>query len=188
LISRSSPQENPSVTQFAESSYPSYQPTRTGLPLTRQYAPPSTSLNPPQTRSIDASSSKTPNHKQLLEASFRPHSSFPNTARRSLLDLITQASFLKTHQNEPSIDSADGQALLMNMWDLSDCPPMAFQKSSLSIFALLVDVDSRTCLICGSSKTSLDRAIGCVRSHLDHRPFVCGGASVGCSRCQDYTQ
>ncbi|PVF93246.1 hypothetical protein CPB86DRAFT_715867, partial [Serendipita vermifera] len=52
-----------------------------------------------------------------------------------------------------------------------------------SIYYLFVDETEHRCLFCGSIKTSFTRAVNCVRSHLGHRPFQCGGESMGCSRC-----
>jgi hypothetical protein len=138
--------------------------------------------------SLHSSPFKPPSRPKLLAGAFRPSSTFPNEACARLLDLIIEAHFIKTHQLEPSIDSREGQALLRNVWNLPGCPPMAFQKSNLSIFALSVDLYGCRCLICGSAKTSLDRAIACVHSHFDHRPFVCGGGPVGCVRYKDYAR
>jgi hypothetical protein len=128
---------------------------------------------------------KKPNKaRECIQVAFGRYSPFPNEALAKLLPLIVGSSFISAHQLEPTIDSEEGQALLSEIVYFTDCPPRALQISNLSIFTLMVDFSSRKCLICGSSKTSIDRAVGCIRSHLDHRPFVCGGGgSICCVRC-----
>jgi hypothetical protein len=173
---------------FTDSVHASYQPISNTVSQPYHHCLTSASPTQPHYHPVESPSPKLPGRQELLSGAFRLPSNFPSEARARLLDLIIQASFIKAHQLEPSIDSSEGQVLLKNVWDLPDCPPMAFQKSNLSIFALLIDLNVRRCLICGSAKSSLDRAIGCVRSHLDHRPFVCGGEPAGCFRCRDYAR
>jgi len=186
--SQSPPQNDIWAQCFTDNPHASYQPTPNTISHSLHHY--STPMVPTQSHypPVDSSTSETPNRQELLARAFRPSSIFPSEACARLFGLITQSHFIKAHQLEPSIDSSEGQALLKNVWNLSDCPPMASQKSNLSIFALLVDLNARRCLICGSTKISLDRAIGCVRSHLDHRPFVCGGEPAGCARCKDYAR
>jgi hypothetical protein len=165
-----------------------YEPISSAIPYTCHRCLTSVPTQNPCSFSVDHSSSKAQNPQRALERAFRSNSAFPNEACAKLLEFISQSTFIGSNQLEPSIDSDEGQRLLKNIRDMSDCPPMAFQKSNLSIFALLVDINSRRCLICNSAKSSLDRAIGCVRSHLNHRPFVCGGEPAGCVRCKDYAR
>ena len=127
----------------------------------------------------------TNDHQDYVLVAFGPGSIFPNNALAKLLSLLAGSLFVSTHQPEPTIDSADGQALLSQIACIPDCPSTASQKTHISIYVLLLDIPKRKCLLCGSSKSSLDRAIGCVRSHLNHRPFVCGVQSACCTPCRE---
>jgi hypothetical protein len=48
---------------------------------------------------------------------------------------------------------------------------------------IFVDSVEKKCLLCGAPKTSMPRALGCVRSHLGLRPFTCPGPQKGCRKC-----
>ncbi|KIM30298.1 hypothetical protein M408DRAFT_296558 [Serendipita vermifera MAFF 305830] len=70
---------------------------------------------------------------------------------------------------------------------LPQCPPIDFSNSKRSLFTLFVDEKLRCCLFCGSSKTTISRALGCVRSHLGHKPFRCTGCQ-SCNPVNGYAQ
>ncbi|KAG8814981.1 hypothetical protein FRC19_001348 [Serendipita sp. 401] len=42
------------------------------------------------------------------------------------------------------------------------------------------------CCVCGELKSTSGRALGCVRSDLNHRPYVCQGSPMGCIKCPGY--
>jgi hypothetical protein len=48
---------------------------------------------------------------------------------------------------------------------------------------MFLEKGSNKCLFCGEYKSVLSRAVGCVRRHLEHRPFVCDGLS--CELCDE---
>jgi hypothetical protein len=122
--------------------------------------------------------------RRLLEQAFGPHSIFPNAALTHFLGLINGSLFLWLNQMEPLIASDEGKELLKMVSYLPGFPPFVSLESKQSIYTLLVDIETRKCLICGSVKVSLERAVCCIRSHLDHRPFVCGGQPIGCLTCK----
>ncbi|PVF91016.1 hypothetical protein CPB86DRAFT_664742, partial [Serendipita vermifera] len=54
-----------------------------------------------------------------------------------------------------------------------------------SIYRLFIKNKDIQCRLCGLTKFSAARALSCVRSHLNHRPFHCSGPSVGCKICSE---
>ena len=112
----------------------------------------------------------------------QPDVNFPSTnlALELLLTLVKGSSFVTTQQHEPSLESPEGQDLLRLVSHLPGFSTLAVQNPGRSIYTILVGRGNK-CLICDSFKTSLDRAVACVRLHLGHRPFVCSGESVGCT-------
>jgi hypothetical protein len=114
---------------------------------------------------------------------FLLHSGFPDSALAHLLDLIKASAFIWFNELEPSINSQAGQDLLRLISPYDECPPVPDRDSTHSIYILMVDRPKNKCLMCGQTKDSTQRAITCIRGHLDHRPFVCGGYSAGCLTC-----
>lgn len=88
----------------------------------------------------------------------------------------------KIGQLEPTVGSLEGGRLV-------GVPPsdmrstIATGRSIYAIFVKTVYSKARICLICGANKCSLERALGCIRSHLGLRPFTCGGVAEGCGLC-----
>ncbi|KIM22612.1 hypothetical protein M408DRAFT_282907 [Serendipita vermifera MAFF 305830] len=115
---------------------------------------------------------------------FSSNSYFPNDALSQLYGLVKESPFILNNQPEPVLSSEEGQTLVRAVLHVPDCPEVAWQKSDRSIFTLFVDCKAYKCLICGHKKTSLERAVGCVRSHLRHRPFACPGEAFGCTSCK----
>jgi hypothetical protein len=138
----------------------------------------------PYPRLRNPSSKSVNTNRECIERAFQPGSKYSNEARAQLLGLIRGSGFLLMNNLEPSIDSDEGQELVRKVAYLSGYPSIPSQLSSSSIFTLLVEFRERRCLMCGYVRTTLERAIGCVRSHLDHRPFACGGLSSGCLTCR----
>jgi hypothetical protein len=114
---------------------------------------------------------------------FRPHSSCPNEALAQYLDLINDSFFKWLDLPEPTLDQEEGRRLLEMVSCLPGCPLVPERYRRRSIFILLVDCAEKKCLVCGVKKGTLERAISCVRTHLNHRPFLCRGRSIGCRTC-----
>jgi hypothetical protein len=67
----------------------------------------------------------------------------------------------------------------VDIWDI-----LPGQRSrGKSIYYVFIEEGTNRCRICEMKKTSLYRAIACVRTHLQHRPFKCLGASMACKTC-----
>jgi hypothetical protein len=156
-----------------------------------QNVPPQSNLQEPSSSSSDQTDStpattppETVNFKSnIATIAFLPHSPFPNGALAHFLDLIKTSAFIWFNQFEPSINSEAGQDLLRTVSNHHGCPPIPDQHSGQSIYILMVDRSTKQCLMCGQTKSSLERAITCIRTHLGHKPFVCGGYSAKCLTC-----
>ena len=153
-------------------------PSHVGIPSPATVSSPSDSISSPPAAGATVVQSNP------IEAVFGTDSPFRNDALAALCRLIKGSNFILNHQLEPTISSADGQALISMISHLPGCPPMARDRSDQSIFTLLVDCQARRCLICRSTKTSKERAVCCIRSHFRHRPFVCRGEVAGCLSCK----
>jgi hypothetical protein len=119
----------------------------------------------------------------LLDAAFTKHSRYENSTLRFLLDSSLTSEFLNQDREEPSLGTHEGNCILASMKSL--CFELSNEDipSGGSIYAFFIGESGKLCLICGKHKTSLQRGIECVRSHLNHRPFVCGGETTGCEAC-----
>lgn len=106
-----------------------------------------------------------------------------------LLKFIQASPFYRNLKEEPHIGSSEANDILDQViehgGDLQDRP---FQSLGQSIYALFIDPQGPTCTFCQTPKTNLQRGIECVRSHLDHRPYECGGRTFGCRRCVSGTR
>jgi hypothetical protein len=116
------------------------------------------------------------------------HSSSLSKALVHLLNLIKVSHFIRLDQLEPIINSKEGDSLLSSVYNLPGCPPISKRHDNRSIYSLLIDPLLKKCLICGKEKRSSVRAMSCVRGHLGHRPFTCGGEPTGCRICTDNTK
>jgi hypothetical protein len=54
-----------------------------------------------------------------------------------------------------------------------------------SIYHIFMEEETKRCRLCGVNKGSHIRAVSCVRSHINHRPFRCVGLKLGCRKCDD---
>ena len=115
----------------------------------------------------------------LISEAFTERSYHPSVALRVLLDCIKLSSFITDQVSEPCITDKYSISVLAQIIDLPQCPPIDFGTPKGSLYTMFIDKQSYRCLMCGSSKTSVARALGCVRSHLGHRPFRCSG----CQSC-----
>jgi hypothetical protein len=116
---------------------------------------------------------------KVLSESFTDGSCHPNVALRGLLDCILHSTFLANQEVEPTLTDEYGIYVLSQLVNLPQCPPIDFNVPKRSLFTLFVDRPHYRCLMCHTHKSSLSRALGCVRSHLEHRPFRC----MGCQSC-----
>lgn len=98
-----------------------------------------------------------------------------------LRDLMLNSEFVQSGQLEPTIGSEEGGLFLKQIENELGHPPAVTHNNTLSIFTLLCC--GFRCLLCGDTKRSTQRAVGCIRSHLNHRPFVCKGRSDKCIAC-----
>jgi hypothetical protein len=136
----------------------------------------------------DSNAAETPQETATSEldvgaTAFLPSSPFPNSALAHFVDLIKASAFIWLNELEPFINSEAGQDLLRAVSDYHGCPPIPGRESNHSVYILMVDRLMKKCLMCGQTKGSLQRVITCIRGHLNHKPFVCGGDSAGCLTC-----
>jgi hypothetical protein len=103
--------------------------------------------------------------------------------RYSLYLLVKNSPFCLEDKLEPTLDSVEGQAMLEKMDDLEIISALRVQRKS--IYYLFIDEKTSRCLFCESKKSTPKRALSCVRSHLNHRPFQCPGESVSCKWCNE---
>jgi len=112
-----------------------------------------------------------------VRTAFKNNSVYPDPFRRYCLDSIVESQ-LDINQLEPDQNSLEAIQIL---------GPAAFCLPSTtapgSILNIFVDSVEKKCLVCGAPKTSMPRALGCVRSHLGLRPFPCPGPQMGCRKC-----
>ncbi|KAG8834970.1 hypothetical protein FRC17_006066 [Serendipita sp. 399] len=118
--------------------------------------------------------------ESLLSTAFKEGSSYPDPQRRALFEMIPRLLFYQDQALEPTLDTAEARTIL----SAAGTPGLACDAPKrASIFALFLERESNRCLVCGKSHGTLERALGCVRMHLCHRPFACKGAGDGCNAC-----
>ncbi|PVF92209.1 hypothetical protein CPB86DRAFT_226409 [Serendipita vermifera] len=102
-----------------------------------------------------------------------------------LMEYIHGADFYKCNLPEPKLGSPEADAILFYL-DIfhSATFPSGRIKTGRSLYTLLTDSAQYKCMMCGSTKKSAQRAVDCVRAHIGHRPFWCGGWKSGCSICR----
>lgn len=113
----------------------------------------------------------------LLQDAFTARSCHPDEHLRALLDRILESEFLQNHQQEPTSDSLEGYTFLSDI-------PMHAGVPDGSIYLAFIEQSANRCLMCGNVKDCISRALGCVRRHLDHRPYHCPGSLGDCRKCQ----
>ena len=114
---------------------------------------------------------------------------FPNNAAlRGFLDCLLHSLFIHNQDPEPLFTDDYGRYVLHQAARLQGCPQLDFSNPRQSILTVLVGKSNRGrphCLICGNIRGSLPRILGCVRSHLQFKPFRCNGE--GCLSCNSVT-
>ncbi|KAG8830632.1 hypothetical protein FRC17_004583 [Serendipita sp. 399] len=115
-----------------------------------------------------------------LSHAFTVESPYPDTQRRAMLEEILASPFYLNNEHEPQLGTpeADFVLIMAGACSLANEVP---RKGSL--YSLLVKSDTKTCLICNKPCGVMARALGCVRKHLGHRPFVCRGEIDLCKQC-----
>lgn len=116
--------------------------------------------------------------RELLVKAFTKDSFHPSVALRGLLDYVLPSAFISDQVLEPFLADRHSIQILERIICLPQCPPVDFGNSKRSLFTLFVDNASPRCLFCGLSKRSLPQVLGCVRSHLNHKPFKCAGCPL----------
>ncbi|KAG8830633.1 hypothetical protein FRC17_004584 [Serendipita sp. 399] len=115
-----------------------------------------------------------------LTTAFTSQSTHPDPQLRALLDTIPTTSFYLKQELEPRMDTPEAALILSK----AGAPFLACNvRKDQSLLFLFVDPDENQCLFCLKPYPCPDRALGCVRKHLGHRPFSCGGGLVGCTKC-----
>jgi hypothetical protein len=115
----------------------------------------------------------------ILAVAFTENAYHPNPALKALLCEVRHSNFVLYDEYEPYISEDYSICVLAAIVYLPGCPLIPLASLQCSLFTVFVDRSEYRCLFCGSCKTSLTRAVGCVRSHLGHRPFRC----TGCDSC-----
>lgn len=130
-----------------------------------------------------------PSNKELLSMAFTTRSTEPNFALRTLLEDVLHSDYLRNQKREPLLSEPDGQLMVANVAKLAGFPPVSHGRKDQSLYALFLEPITNRCLFCskihGEIRGVLSRAIGCVRAHLEHRPFRCSGCGP-CSQRQKY--
>ncbi|KIM22619.1 hypothetical protein M408DRAFT_28597 [Serendipita vermifera MAFF 305830] len=98
------------------------------------------------------------NTNTLLETTSITGLTFDNAARTRFLELITASPFLSVNELEPTLASEEGRNMVEMISSLSGYNHISTRRSNESIYTVLVDIPTRRCLLCGSSKTTLNRA------------------------------
>jgi hypothetical protein len=113
-----------------------------------------------------------------LRNAFTDNSVYPDPFRRYCLDLVIDSLHLYENRIEPDQNSPEAIQIL---GPAAACLPSTTAPGS--ILNVFVDSVEKRCLVCGATKTSMPRILGCVRSHLGLRPFTCPGLQKGCRKC-----
>lgn len=116
-----------------------------------------------------------------IQIAFTTHSNQPNNHRRYILDRVLQSEFYRNDTLEPMSCSPEGASILGLADSNND---LTTDISRGSIYLVFLDQTKKRCLFCNKKASSVNRALGCVRAHLNHRPFFCLGAAMGCQKCK----
>ncbi|KAG9031083.1 hypothetical protein FS842_004305, partial [Serendipita sp. 407] len=118
--------------------------------------------------------------EKALADAFNDGSIRPDPDRRNLFETVLKSEFYSEQKLEPVLGTLDATIILSSAGTpalANDAPP------NVSIFVLFIDREENMCLICGKTCAALERLLGCVRRHFNHRPFSCGGGTEGCATC-----
>jgi hypothetical protein len=161
--------EGPFLSESQSSHFPSHSESRS--PITLSSSPPRSAL---VHRTPKRYIHRAQPNRNFLDTLFTAQSDRPNEYLRQCLNRIRVASFYLQGEHEPTQNTPDGLAILQTT-------PLSSSRSDPSIYRIFLD--GTLCLMCGEEKKSVPRAVGCVRKHLDHRPFRCRGQLDGCENC-----
>jgi hypothetical protein len=128
--------------------------------------------------SIPQAASQVQSSAEHLRTAFTDNSVYPDPFRRYCLDLLIESLHLYANRLEPDQNSLEAIQIL---GPAAGCLPSTTAPGS--ILNVFVDSVEKKCLVCGATKTSMPRTLGCVRSHLGLRPFTCPGPQEGCRKC-----
>jgi hypothetical protein len=123
--------------------------------------------------------------RTIIGGAFNEGSYYPSRSLSLLLDDVLLSSFLRENILEPLIGDDYSTVVLMDLIDIPGFPLINRRQRGQSLYTLFIERPSNMCLMCGKPKTSLARALGCVRSHLGHRPFICSGCEL-CDNTEGY--
>jgi hypothetical protein len=111
--------------------------------------------------------------------------SYLDLPRRKLLEYILGTDWYRADDPEPRLGTSKANDIFLYLKALHNVSfPEACIKAGRSIYSLLTDPTLYKCLRCGSIKKSVQRAVDCVRAHIEHRPFRCLGWRSGCGICR----
>jgi hypothetical protein len=99
-------------------------------------------------------------------------------ALKLLLSLVQDPESFGKHGMEPTVDQARAQLLKVKTQTGVSLEKDARGRDS--IYSLFADRGSNKVWLCEHTQGSPSRAIGHIRSILNHRPFPCLGRSGGC--------
>jgi hypothetical protein len=119
----------------------------------------------------------------LRQLVFSKDAIYPNRYLRSCLDRLLQSRFYRENDHEPTIGSLEGDLILGGIPTILASSSHLMWRMGESVYIAFVDIAERRCLLCGTIKRSIPAALSCVRSHLNHKPFLCPGKSSGCNLC-----
>ena len=111
-------------------------------------------------------------HSDILQKAFTKDSYHPDSILRAQLDEVINSDYVRSDEHEPLTYKCHKDG---NKHTSSSKKSKTAKTSSYIRF---IKRPGSVCLLCGSQKTSLSRALGCVRAHLDHRPFRCSGCEL----------
>jgi hypothetical protein len=119
-------------------------------------------------------------HDEQAAQAFTESSGHPSVALRKLLDYILHSAFLHNQECEPLMADDYSKYVLRQIANLQGCPAIDLSSTKKSLLTLFVGKSGPRpcCLICGKSKGTIPRTLGCVRSHLQLKPFRCGGCQL----------
>ncbi|PVF92213.1 hypothetical protein CPB86DRAFT_226465 [Serendipita vermifera] len=117
-----------------------------------------------------------------------PHERFPSLDAncQKLLEHIYSSDWFENDDPEPILGTARAEHILLCMRLLNNVtfsPDLI--KTGRSLYTLFTDPSLFKCLMCDSTKTTAQRALDCVRAHIEHRPFHCSGLKCGICRPGD---
>jgi hypothetical protein len=121
--------------------------------------------------------------KPPLQVIFSKDAIYPDSYLHSCLNRLLQSRFYLENDHEPTIGSYEGNLILGGIPTMLASSPLLMWRIGESIYIAFMNTAERRCLLCGSVKRSIPTALSCVRSHLNHKPFLCPGKSSGCKLC-----